>query len=159
MVLVAINLHATGDFHHLPVDTDVQITLTAHSLEEFTVMTLTTANEWSQDKDTMTCIVVEDHINHLLFCILHHLLTSSIAVSTSGTGKEQTQVVVDLCCRANSRTGILIGGFLLDTDNGRQTSDLIHVRALHTTKEVTGISRECLDIAPLSFGKDRVKGQ
>ena len=159
MVLVAVHLHASDNLLHLAVYPYVQVALAAHGLEELTIVTLTTADERGQDKDLPTGIVVDDHVKHFLLRIFHHLLTSGIAIGLTGPGEEQTQVVVYLRRRAHRGARVLVGGLLLDTDDGRQSCDLIHVGALQSSEEVTGIGREGLDIAPLSFGIDGVEGQ
>ena len=107
----------------------------------------------------MSGIIVGNHIEHSLFGITHHLLASSKAISASGSGKEQSHIVVDFGSCAYRRTGILVGGFLLDTDDGRETCNLVDIRALHTAKEVAGIGRERLDISALTLGKNRVESQ
>ncbi len=107
----------------------------------------------------MSGIVVEDHLQDALLGVLHHLLTGGVAVGTASTGKEQTEVVVDLCGGADGGARVLVGGLLLNADDGREAGDLIDIRTLHATEEVAGVGREGLNIAALAFGKDGVKGQ
>ena len=107
----------------------------------------------------MSGIIVGNHIEHTLFGITHHLLAGGKTVSTAGAGKEQSHVVVNLGSCAHRRTGIFVGSLLLDTDDGRETCDLIDIGALHTAKEVAGIGRERLDISALTLGKNRVESQ
>ena len=159
VVLVTIHLHASRDLHEFTIDADIQVTLAAHRLEEFTVVTLTAAHQWGEDEDLLTRIVMEDHVEHLLLRVFHHLLTSGITVSLTRTGKEQTHIVVDLGGGTYRRTGVLVGGLLFDADDGREPCDLIDIRTFHATEEVTGVSREGLDIAALAFGEDGVEGQ
>ena len=122
-------------------------------------MTLTAAHQRGEDQDLVPGIVVEDHLYDALLGVLHHLLTGGVAVGTASTGEEQTEVVVDLGGGADGGAGILVGGLLLNADNGREAGDLIHVRALHASKEVAGIGGEGLNIAALALGEDGVKGQ
>ena len=157
MVLVTVHLHASGDFQNFPIDTDIQVTFATHRLEEFTVMTLTAADKRSEDEDLTSGIIVQDHVEHLLLCVFHHLLTGGIAVGLAGTGEEQTHVVVDLCRGAYCGSRIPVGGLLLDADDGRESCDLIHIRALHTAEEIAGIGRKGLDITALTLSKDGVE--
>ncbi len=53
----------------------------------------------------------------------------------------------------------MIRCLLFDTDNWAQSTDFVHIRSLQITKEITRITRERLDIAPLTFGIDCVEGQ
>ena len=159
MVLITVHFHTAHNLLQLTIDADVQVTLTAHGLEEFAVVTFTTLHQRGEDEDTMAGIVVEDHVEHLFFRVFHHLLASSVTVGLAGTGKEQTHVVVDFGGGADGGTGILIGGLLFDADDRRKTCDLIHIGTLHTSQEIAGIGRERLDITTLTLGKDRVEGE
>ena len=159
MILVTIHLHASHNLLHLSINPDVQIPFTAHGLKEFAIVTFTASDEWSQDENLLAGIVAENHINHFLLRILHHLLTCGIAVSPAGTGKEQTHIVVDLSGGPNCRSRILVGRLLLDADDWRESGNLVYIRTLHSSKEITGVGREGLDIATLSFSKDGVESQ
>ena len=117
MVLVTINLHATCDFEHLTIHTNVQIALTAHRLEELPIVTFTAAHQGSEDIDGLAGIIAHDHVEHFLLGIFHHLLASGIAVGLTGTGKEQSHIVIDLGGGANGGAWVLISGLLLDTDH------------------------------------------
>ena len=48
---------------------------------------------------------------------------------------------------------------LLDGDGRRKAVDLVDVRLLHHFRELAGVSREQLDIAPLALGIDGVEGE
>ena len=159
MVLIAVDLHAQRNLCHLAIDTHSEITLATHGLEELTIVTLTIAYQRSQDKDSATGIVVLNHLYHSFLGIFHHRLTSHIAVSLTRTGIKQSQIVVNLGGSAYGRTRVLVGGLLLNADNGRQTGNLINIRTLHTPKKIAGIGRKGLDIATLTLGKDGVEGQ
>ena len=53
----------------------------------------------------------------------------------------------------------MAGGFLLDGDGRRESFDVIHIGLVHLPEELPRIRRQRLDIAPLSLGIDRVKGE
>ena len=159
MVLVAIHLHATLQFENLIIHTNLEIALATHLLKEFTVMSLTIANKRSENDDTLSDIVAENHLCDLILSIFHHLLARHIAICRTRTGKEQTKIVIDLSSSADGRARIAVCRLLLDTDNWRKTRNLIHVRTLHSSKEITGVCRESLYIASLSFSKDSVEGK
>ena len=159
VVLITVNLHALHYLQHLSVNSNMHVTLTAHAFEELAVMTFTTAYYRSKNVNLMSGVVVCNHVEHTLFGITYHLLAGSKAIGATGTGKEQSHVVVNLGGGSYRRTGILVGGFLFDTDYWRKTGNLVNIRALHSTKEVAGISRESLDISALTLGKDCVESQ
>ena len=137
----------------------MEIALTAHGLEEFTVVPLTTLDQWCQNENLLARIVLLYHLNDLLFGIFHHGLARDIAERLSGTGKEQTHIVVNLRGGAHGRARILVGGLLLDADDRRETCNLVDIGTFHATQKIASVGRERLDIAALSFGKDGVKSQ
>ena len=47
--------------------------------------------------------------------------------------------------------------FLVDGDGGREAFDGIAICLFHLSNKLSGIGREALDIAALSFGVQRVK--
>ena len=159
VVLVAVYLHAWRQLPDLAIDANVEVALAAHRLEELAVVALTTLDEWRQDENLLAGIVLLNHLDDLLLGIFHHRFARLIAIGLAGTGKEQTHVVVDFRGGANGRTRILVGGLLLDADDGRQACNLVDVRTLHAAQEVAGIGRERLNIAALPLGKDGVEGQ
>ena len=49
VVLITVHFHPAGDFLHLSVDADVQVTLPAHGLKEFPIMTFAAAHQRGED--------------------------------------------------------------------------------------------------------------
>ena len=159
VVLVTVNLHAPRDFRNHSVDADMQVAFPPHALEKLAVVTFPVAYQWCKKVDLLFGIIFSDHAEHLLFGIFHHLLTRSIAIGRTGTGKEQTEEVVHFGGGSYRGTWILIGGLLFDADHRTQSGDLVHSGSFHSSQEVSGVSREGLDVPPLSFGKDCVESQ
>ena len=159
VVLVSVYLHAARNLLDLAVDTDIEVALLAHALEELTVMALALAHEWGEDVDGMSGIVGEDHVDDLLLGVFHHLLAAQIAISRGRPRVEEAQVIVYLGGRSHGRPRIFVGGFLLNADHGRQSRDLVDVGALQVAEEVACVGRERLDVSPLSFGVDGVEGE
>ena len=85
MVLIAIHLHATLQFKNLIVNTNLKIALATHLLKEFTIMSLTITDKWSENDNTLADIVAENHLRYLFLRIFHHFLPRHIAISRSGT--------------------------------------------------------------------------
>ena len=75
--------------HDFAIHTNVEVTLAAHALEEFTIMPLALANEWGEEEDAMTSVVVEYHVDDLFLGVFHHRLAAVIAVGGAGTSIEQ----------------------------------------------------------------------
>ena len=159
VILVAVQLHAVHYLGDVAVYTHIQIPLAAHLFEEFLVVSLTRTHQRSKDVDALALIIAVNEIQNLLLGILHHLLAGKIGIGRTGTGIEQTQVVVHLGRGSHRRTGILVGGFLFDGNHRTQTGNLVHIRTLHSPQEVSGVCREGFDIPPLSFGKQGIESQ
>ena len=117
MVFVAIHFHASDDLHDFPVNTYVKIAFAAHGFEQFTIVAFTAVYQWGKDIDPLSLIIVKDHVDHFLFGIFHHFLAGLITICFSGTGIEQTQIVVDFCRGAYGRAGIPVGGLLFNADD------------------------------------------
>ncbi len=157
--LVAVQLHAVEYLLDLAIDTDGQIAFLTNLLEQFLIMSLTIADQRSQEVCLLSLIMLQNQVEHLLFGVFHHLLSAQIRVRLSRPRIKQTEKVVDLCRRTDGRTGIFVSRFLFDRDDRAQSGDLIHIRTFHISEEVTGIGRECLHIPALSFRKNRIKSQ
>ena len=121
-------------------------------------MSFALADEWGKEEDAMTFVIAENHVDDLFLGIFYHLLATMIAVSSTGTCIEQTQVIVNLCGCAHGGTGILVGSLLFDTDDRTETCNLIYIRTFHAAQKIAGVCRESFDIASLAFGKDGVEG-
>jgi len=72
---------------------------------------------------------------------------------------EESQVVVNLGDGSHSGTGAAAGGFLLNRDCRAQALDRIHVGALDLIEKLPGVGGKRLNIPPLPFGVDGVKGK
>ena len=58
VVLITVDLHTADNLKHLTIDAYVEITLAAHGLKEFAVVTLTTAYQRCQYKNATPFVVV-----------------------------------------------------------------------------------------------------
>ena len=139
VIFIAIHFHAAYNFLHLSVYPDVQIAFAAHRLEKFAVVTLSAAYQRSQDENLVPIVVVQDHVEHLFLSIFHHLLARHVAICLSGSGKEQTHVVVYFGSGADGGARIAVGGLLVYADDGRESCYLVHVRTFHASQEVAGV--------------------
>ena len=159
MVLISVYLHALCKLTNFPVNTYVEVALSAHLVEELTVVTLSVSHQGSKDVDSSVEIVRENHVDDFLLCVFHHLLSRTPRISHSSTSIKQAEEIVDFCLCAHCRARVFVCCLLFDADNRRESSDFIYVRAFHATKEIAGISRECLYIPSLSLSIDGVEGK
>ena len=89
----------------------------------------------------------------------NHFAAAVAAVRAPDARIEQTQVVVNLGCRADGRARIANAVLLPNRDRRTDAFDRIDVRLLHALEELARVGRQRLDVAPLSFGVNRVEGQ
>jgi len=82
-----------------------------------------------------------------------------VAVCICSTCKQQSEVVIHLRHCAHRTAWILVRGFLLDADDRTQPRNLIYLRALHASQEVTHVCRKSLDITSLTFRKNGIESQ
>ena len=137
----------------------MQVTLATHGLKKLSVMSLAATDDRCQNQDFMTGIVVLNHLEQPLLGVFHHRLACVVAVGLSCTGKEQAQEIVYLGGGTNGGTRVLVGGLLLNADDGAESGYLIDIRTLQSAQEVAGIGRERLDVTALALGEDGVEGK
>ena len=159
VVDIAVNLHPLDDFHQFAVHPHPQESLASDAVEEFAIMSLAVPHQRSQQQDSPAGIVLAEELHDLLLGIFHHRLARSPGIGITGTRIEKTQVIIDLRGRSDGGARILVRSLLIDTDDGRQARNLVHIRPFHASEEVAGIGRESLYVASLPFGKDGVEGQ
>jgi len=73
--------------------------------------------------------------------------------------KQHTEIIVDFGDGADGGSGVVTGALLLDRDGRGQPLDGVHIGLPHLVEKLTGVGRQGLHIAALSFGVDRVEGQ
>ena len=157
--LVAVEAHARGDFADLPVDAGVDVALAGQRLEKLPVVALASLDDRGHERDAPSGEPLEDQLRDPLVGVVHHLLARHGRIGPRRPGVEQAQEVVDLGHGAHRRTGVLVGGFLLDGHHGAQARDLVDIGTLHRPDELPGVGRQRLHVAPLPLGIDRVEGQ
>ena len=159
MILVTVQLHAVYDFLHFSIYTYIEIALLTYLLEQFLVMSFTRTHQRCQDINAFSFIITVYQIQNLFFGIFHHLLTRKIGISRTCTGKQQSQIIINLRGCSHSRTRILVRRLLFDGNHRTQSRNLVHIRPFHPSQKVTGIGRKSLNITALSFHKQRIKCQ
>ena len=159
VVLIPVYLHSAGYLQQFSINADVEIAFAPHVLEEFAVVSFALSHQGGENVDGLVVVFVENHAEHLFFGILHHFLARHIRIGRSGSGIEQSQVVVNLGGGSNGRAWVFVGCFLFDADNRRESGYLVNIGPLHVAQEVSGIGRKGFDVSALSFGKDGVEGQ
>ena len=151
MIAIAVELHARQEFLHFAVHASIEISFATDVLEEFLVVSLAVLDERSQQDDAFPQVFIQEQVNNLLFRIAHHLLASNVGIGFGSPCVKQPEEVIYLGSCADGTSGVLVGGLLLDADDGTQPCNLIDIGSFHSAQEVASISTERLDIAALTF--------
>ncbi len=72
---------------------------------------------------------------------------------------QHPKIIVNLRDGADGGARVSSGGLLLNADRGRQAGEIIDIRLLQLTEELTRVTGQRLDVAPLPFGVKRVESQ
>ena len=142
---------------HLAVHTHADIALLARVLEHLGVLALFAADDRRENLHARLFLQRHQPVDNLVDGLLMDLLAALGAVRRADVRPEQAQVVIDLGDRADRRTRVLRGGFLIDRDGGRQAVDVVHIRLVHLPQKLPRIAGQRLDIAALALGIDRVE--
>ena len=159
MDLVPVELHTGGELPDLAVDTRIKITLLDQAFEQLPVMALASFDDRSRHGDLAAAELFENQLDDLFVRIVDHLLARDRRVSPRSPCIEQAQEIADLGYGTDRRTGILVGGLLLDGHHRAESRDLIDIGPFHRADELPGIGRKRLHIAALPFGIDRIESQ
>ena len=100
-----------------------------------------------------------DLIHHLVYRLLLNLFPALRTVRNSDPCVEQPEIVIDLRHRPYRRTGIPVGGLLVNRDGRRKSLYALHVRLLHLSQELSGIGGQGLHVPSLPLRIDRIEGQ
>ena len=101
----------------------------------------------------------QDGVRHLVHSIFFDFAAAVYAVSTAHARKKQAEIVIDLRSRRHSGSRITRRIFLSDGDCRRNAVDAVGIWLFNALKELSRISRQGLNIAPLTFSVNGVKGK
>jgi hypothetical protein len=99
---------------------------------------------------------IDDGFVDLVDILRDYLTTAFGAVWMPYTGKEKTEVVVDLGDGTDGGPGIVTPLLLIDKNGRGKTLDLIYIWFIHYSQELSGVRAKRLYIATLAFGVDGV---
>ena len=122
-------------------------------------LAFTPADDRRHHVDAFVGRIDHHHVGDALERLRRDLAVAVRAMRRPDVGEQQAKVVVDFGDRADGRSGIRRGRFLLDRDGGRQAVDEVDVRLLHLLEKLARVGRERLDVAALPLGVDGVEGQ
>ncbi len=125
--------------------------------EQLAVLALAAADDGRQQQGAGARVALDQPIDDLGRRLPFDGAVADRAVGGSCAREQQPQVVVDLGDGAHGGAGVVAGRLLVDRDRGRQPLDGVDVGLVHDAEELTGVRRQALDVAALTFGVDRVE--
>ena len=156
---VPVEPHSGRNLPNFSIDTDINESFAGQRFEQFAIMALAPFDDRGHQGDSPAGESLEDQSGDAFVGVVHHLFAGDRGVGPRRPCVKQTQEIVDLGNGADRRTGVLVGRFLFDGDDGAQSGDFIHVGPLHRADELAGIGGERLHVAALPFGIDGVERQ
>ena len=142
-----------------PVHSDSGESLASYAVQDLFVSALLAPHHGCQHQQFGSLIHGHDGVHHLVNRLGCYRLPADGTVRLAYPRKKKSEVVMDLGNSSHGRSGVPVGGLLIDGDGGAQTLDIFHVWFLHLAQELTGIGRQGLHVPALSFGVDRVEGK
>ena len=122
-------------------------------------MSFAVVDKRGEQDNLLARIVVLNKGDDLVVGVMHHFLARQVGVGDTRTSVEQAQKVVYLGDGADRGAGILARCLLVNGDDGAESGYLVYIGALHIADVASCVGGECIDIAPLSFGKDGVESE
>ena len=139
VVLPAVQADFVLERAKLTVDARFREASCAERRELLLELAFTSANDRREHVDARILRIQHHHVHDSLEGLAGDLLPATGAMRHADTRKEQAQVVVNLCDRADRRSRIRPGGFLFDRDRRRKTVDEIDVGLLHLLEELARV--------------------
>lgn len=104
------------------------------------------------DTDTSPIWLLSEIGHHIFVRLFFHRSAVMGTYPLSQTQEEETIKIINLRDRPDGRPGIVCDSFLLDADSRCQSSDFFYFCLLaHAADKHTGVGRERLEVATLSF--------
>ena len=92
-----------------------------------------------ENVETRAFAEINDTIDHLADRLAFDRQACCRRIGHADAGKQEAHIVVNLGDRADRRTRVARGGFLLDRDGRRQAVDLVDIGLLHHLEKLPGI--------------------
>ena len=143
----------------MPVDTPVQVALFHQLSEQFHMRPLSGTNDRRPNGDTVRLHSPENVIHDFLYGSSGDLFSAGWTVRFSNSRPKKTEVILDFCDGCHGRPRVVAALFLIDGNRRRKSLDGVAICFFHLSNELTRIRRQALDVPPLTFGVQCVKGK
>jgi hypothetical protein len=131
VIFTAIERDRLIEVHEVAIDAGADVAFLGVLFEFLFVFAFTAANNRSEDHNAVIGFQREDGLYDLLGRLASNRIAAIGAVGRADGAVDHAQVIVNFCDGADGGTRRARGGFLLDSNRGREAFDGIDVRALH----------------------------
>ena len=143
----------------MPVDPHPDVTAAPCVVENFHVLPLSSPDDRRQQLDLRPLRQSHQRVHDLIHRLLLNDLAAFRAVRNPHPGVEQTEIVIDLRHRSHGGTRVPVGGFLVNGNGRGQSLNVVHVRLLHLSQELSRIRRQGLHVSALSLCINGIKSK
>ena len=114
VIFVAVELHAVGYFTEISINPNCEISLLAQLLKQFLIVPFAVLHQRGKQIHPVTGIFFKNQMYNLLGGEMHHLLSRKIGIGISGSGIQQSQIVIHLSSSTHSASRVLVHRLLVD---------------------------------------------
>ena len=145
--------------HDAAIDASTHEAALQQVVEQIAVLSLLTLNHRREQQELRSLFQPSDAVDDLLRRLSRDGPAALRAVTLSDSREEHSKVVENFRDRPDGRTRVAAGRLLLNRNRRRESGDRIDLRLRHLAEELPSVTRQRFDVAALSFGVQRVKGQ
>src|SRR5699024_8985865 len=102
---------------------------------------------------------LNDLIHHLIHRLLLDFPPAFRTMGNADPSIKEPEIIIDLRYSPYSRTGVPVGGLLINRDCRGQSFYALYIRLFHLPQELAGIGRKRFHISSLAFCVNGIKGQ
>ena len=159
MAVVLVQFDVVRQLADLAIDAHPGEALSSEAADHLGVGALLAPNHGSQQLIAGALRQQQDLIDHLVDALRTDRAITLRAMGLTSAAEQQAQVVLDFRDRSDGGAGVVAGGFLIDRNRRRQPLNGVHIWLVHLAQELSGVSGQTLDVAALTFRKNRVKSE
>ena len=159
MLDILIQRNFFRQFVKAAVNPDTDITAPLRSVQHLFVLSLSSSYHRSQK--LQLCPLGQRHnlVNHLVYGLPGNHPAAVRAVRDSDSGIQKAEIIVDFRYRSHRRTGIPVGGFLIDGNCRGKSVNPLYVRLFHLSQKHSRVGGQRFHISSLPFCINRIKGK
>ena len=153
VLLLLGEFDVVGQLLHFAVNQRSCVAVAPQEFKQILELALTPTDDRRENLESCALRILQQRVHHLLRRLCADQRAAFRAMRNASAGKQQSQIIVNLGNRADSRTWIAVRGLLIDRHRRAQTFDEIDVGLVHLPQELPCVRRQRLHISALAFGE------